>query len=524
MKLIDAVVAASSFGPEVGLKSRMLEPLKKLGLGISMERYMGGALLLSLVFGILTCVLALLIGETIALGLFGFAFIFGFLLYLPTMEIRRRTSEFEARLPFVLRTISMLLEMRLPFQRALEIVAKTEPELRLVVDDISKGITVQKSFARLTTFYDSFTVKRALSQLLTAYEVGSSGNEVGRIGDEMLSIQRHSLKEHSSRSAMFGLIFVVCAAVLPTFFLVYSVLGQMTNGQAADRISITIAMLVVFPLISLMILLVAKSLLPRSAIESGSGSADISVMVPAGAIILALLILPDSLTIFAVLAGLAAIILLVYRRYQEEKRVEELERHLPDALFSAAGLPKSTKMEDLFCMIEKAGYGTLSEEAAKSRKQLAVNLSTDMVLEDLASRNKSQMLVRACDMLGHVFSTNSFDRLNRLAEDITKFVEIRREKADILSMQKYTMVLGGFIVPLILKITLNLLTSMAEFFTTEAGPQLQFVYSIIPAYIVIYGLLSYFYISSMEENRSGPAAYFLGIVLSGMITFFFINI
>jgi hypothetical protein len=160
-------------------------------------------------------------------------------------------------------------------------------------------------------------------------------------------------------------------------------------------------------------------------------------------------------------------------------------------------------------------------------------------------------------MLRHVFSTNSFGQLNKLGEDMLQFVEVRRERAGLLSMQKYTLVFGGLLVPLILKITLNLLQSMAEFFVSDTSvgadtgaisgagdaiggavsgaaagaigsasgaPQLDFAFSLVPAYLIIYALLSSFYIGNIDERRSQSTLYFLAIVVVGLMTFYFLNI
>lgn len=525
MKAIDLVLAASRFAPEIKLRSKMLHSLKKLRPDSSEERYCGAALMISFLAGILTVFLALILNESIGFGVLGFALCFGFLLALPSFELKRKTSEFEARLPLLLRTLGMLLDMNIPFQRALELVSKDEPELIHVIEDIKKGITLQKAFARLALAYDSLPVKRAISQLITSYEVGSSGREIRRIGDEMLSVQRHALREYSSKSAIFGLLFIVSAAVMPTFFLVYAVLGQYTFGNAIEQLGMTIAMLLVFPAISLTILLMAKSTLPRSALETAAKTQDLAVLYPTGFLVLSLLVVPSDLSLIGIVVGCTAAGYLVYMRYQKEKRAEEIEKHLPDALFAVSGLPKSTRMEDLFGVIERAGYGALSDEAGKCRMQMNANLGTEIVLEDLAARNRSGMLRRACDMLKHVFSTNSFEQLNRLAEDMLQFVEVRRERAGLLAMQKYTLVFGGLIVPLILKITLGLLDSMAEFFS-EGGsqPQLDFAYSLIPAYLIVYALLSSFYISNIDERRSRSAGYFLAIVVVSLATFYLLNI
>ncbi len=542
MGLLGLMLKISKFAPSVPIQSKMLDPIGKLGLEISKEKFAGASLFISFFVGIFTALLALLMSETPLFGLIGFAFAFIFLLSLPGLELKKKSAEFESRLPLVLRTLGMLLDMKIPFARALEIVSYDEPELKPIVEDISKGSTLQKAFSRILLAYDSFAIKRAVSQLISAYEVGSSGKEISRIGDEMLSIQRHALREYASKSAIFGLLFIMSAAVLPTFFLVYSVLGQFTLGSAPEKAMMAIAMLVIFPLISFGILLLAKSMLPKSALESGS-SQDYTILMPAGILVLSLLLLPQGFQIIGIGLGCICGGYLVYSKYDSDKRMEEIERHLPDALFAVSSLPKSTRLEDLFAVIERAGYGPLSVEAGKTKKQIGANLSVDAVLEDLGSRNKSPMLTRACAMLRHVFSTNSFGQLNKLGEDMLQFVEVRRERAGLLSMQKYTLVFGGLLVPLILKITLNLLQSMAEFFVSDAGvgtssgvgeaiggasagtaPQLDFAFSLVPAYLIIYALLASFYIANIDERRSQSALYFLAIVVVGLLTFYFLNI
>jgi len=525
MRLIDILLRLSESSPGIPLHSDLLKPLKRMYPRASEKRYAGSCLIMSIAVCVLCLVILLGIGEDPLYSVFCFALGFGFLLMLPGLEMKRRAEAFEARLPLTLRTLGMLLEMRIPFMHAIEKLASDEPEFALVADEVSNGITVQRALSGIALKYDSVPIKRAISQLITSYEVGGSGAQIRKIGDEMLSSQRHRLREYSSKSAIFGLLFIVSAALLPTFFIVYSVLGGYTAEGSMDNIMMGLAMLVVFPLISLSVLLLGKSMLPSSALESADTGADMIVVAPTGILVLSLLLLPKGLIGAGIVIGLASSSYIIYSRFENEKKVEEIEKHLPDALFSVSGLPRSAKMEEIFGVIERSGYGALSEEAAKSRSQIESNLSVQSVLEDLSSRNRSPMLDRASQMLSHVFSTNSFEQLNRLAEDMLAFLEVRRERAGLLAMQKYTLVFGGLIVPLILRITLNLLSSMAQFFEkSDAATQLDFASSLIPAYIVIYALLSSIYISNIDERRSRSAGYFLAIVVVGLATFFFINV
>jgi Flp pilus assembly protein TadB len=524
IKVIDLVIQLSSFSPAIGLESKLVDPLSTLKPGAEKKRYIGAALIISLFAMVSSSLFSVLIGETIFFGIFGFAISFALVLALPQLELRKRNAEFIARLPMDLQTLGMLIDMNIPFQDALTIVSKDEPEFREVVCEIKKGSSVQKALSRLILENNSFELKRAISALINSYEIGCKGSEIRAIADEMNSLSRHRLREYSSKSAIFGLLFIVSAAVLPTFFLVYSTLGGFSVGEAFGELEMIIALLIIFPLISFSILMIAKSMLPYSVFGESGKKQDLRIVVPTFVMLGFFLIVPSVFSIVGIVIGAGAASYIVYANYSSEKRIEEIERNLPDALFSISSMPKSAKIEDLFGVIERSGYGALSAEAKKSRMQISANLSTDIVLEDLSKRNDSGMLKKACQMLGYVFSTNSFEQMNKLATDMLNFVEVRRERSGLLSMQKYTLVFGGLIVPLILKITLDLLQSMAHFFEGDVVTQLSFAKTIIPAYIVIYALLSSIYIQNIEERRSKSAGYFLAIVVVGLATFFFLNI
>ena len=61
MRVIDLVLAAARYSPEVPLKSKLLSPLKKLENGIDERRYLGGSLLLSTCFGVVVATMALVV-------------------------------------------------------------------------------------------------------------------------------------------------------------------------------------------------------------------------------------------------------------------------------------------------------------------------------------------------------------------------------------------------------------------------------------------------------------------------------
>ncbi|HID73271.1 TPA: hypothetical protein EYP38_04985 [Candidatus Micrarchaeota archaeon] len=447
---------------------------------------------------------------------------------MPSIELKRKIALVEAEMPLALRTMGMLIDMKIPFLQAVEIVSEEDgvlsEELCRIVQEVKGGVTVQRAFARFARSYSSFNLKRAISQLLSAYEVGSPGTELRRIGDDLMEIERHKMKEYSSKSAIFGLLFIVSSAILPTFFLIYSVLGQFALGTSISLEGIVIGLLFLSPMISVAILLISRSTMPASPFQR-PGGLEVKMLIPAAIFLLSFLFLPGELSFLGILAGAAAAVLLSYRGYREEVRQEEIERYLPDGLFAISGLPKSTSMDKVFGIIASAGYGALSEEAEKSRKQVESNVKTGAVLEDLWRRNDSPMLKRAAMMLKHVFDTNSFDRLNSLAEDILKNFAVKRDRAQMSAIQKYTLLFGALIIPLILKITLYLLTSMIDLFEDQAAVSvLEFAFSLVPPYLILYSLISSSYIADIEEKKSMAVIYFLLMAAVGLVAFYFIDL
>ncbi len=529
--ILETIVNNLHLFPEVEVKSRLSKKLLVIYPEADERRYIGACLIISLILSIFIFIFSLfLFDEEMSLLIFPISFLlfFLFLLALPTFELSKRSKIIEVEMPFMLRTVGMLINMKIPFTKALAIVSEENneigKEMRRIVQDVNSGVTIEKAFARFALSFDSQPVKRAISQLLSTYEIGGAGNEMKRIGDELLAMQQHRLKEHASKSAIFGMLFIMTVAILPTFFLVYVLLGKFGVGGTISEFGIAITLLLVFPAISVFLLLLSKASVPHSPFSQGQSILDVAVAAPAFLFLLAFLFLEGDLRLFIVIIATVMMLFVVYKSYIKEKRTEEIEQYLPDALFTISALPKSAKMEKIFETIENGGYGALSEEAGKSKRQLLMNVRTDVVLEDLWKRNDSEALKRASTMLKHVFNTNAFNQMHSIAEDLLKNFEIKRERASLMSMQKYTILFGGLLVPIILKIALSLISGMVELFGDPTAPQLiSYTVSIIPAYLVMYSLISAFYIADVEGRKSRLAIYFLLLAVLSVLVFTFLE-
>jgi len=532
--ILKTIVDNIGFFPEIEIESKALKALKKLYPEANEYKYMGASVIISFVFAFVVLLAFTIAGMEVITAListFGaFIILLVFLLALPSFELTKKIKIMEAEMPFSLRTVGMLRNMNIPFVKCLGMAAEEDSEIskefKIIVKEIGGGITLDKAFSKFATTFSSYPIKRAISQIMSAYEVGTSGTEMRRIGDELLAVQQHQIKEHSSKSAIFGMLYIMTSAILPTFFLVYVLLGNFgLGGEGMGKEAIALSLLLIFPLISVLLLVVSKASVPYSPLTSKTNVIDISIILPAVLFVVSFLIEDDIIRIAGLAIGAVAMLWVVYNNYKKEKRNEEIEQYLPDALFSVSALPKSTKMERIFETIEKGGYGALSEEASKAKRQLKMNVKVDIVLEDLWKRNESVALKKVSTMLKHAYNTNSLDQLHFIAEDLLKNFEIKRERANLMSMQKYTILFGGFIIPMILKIAMSLIRNLIQFFAENpnAADVVAYIIGLIPAYLVVYSLISSFYIADIEGKKSMAAMYFLLLVVVSLAVFNFVS-
>jgi hypothetical protein len=232
------------------------------------------------------------------------------------------------------------------------------------------------------------------------------------------------------------------------------------------------------------------------------------------------ILLPEWVLVFLI-AGSIAGILIIARTYPREKSREEMEASIPDAIFSIGTIPKSARAEDIFKTIRRGNYGTLSKEAEKSERQLQMNVRSEIVLDDLWKRNKSQMLRRTSIMLRKMIETNSLDKMGLLADDMIVAAEIQRERARMFSMQKYTLILGAILMPLIMRMMLGLLDGMAGL---AEGPGMEFSAGIISSYIIIYAGITSTAISGFEGKNSAAAIYLIILTVVGLSVFHFLTL
>ncbi|MBD3210481.1 hypothetical protein GF318_03820 [Candidatus Micrarchaeota archaeon] len=509
--------------PEVPVQSRGSSTMESLG--INPKKYLCMGIVLSLLAFIVVLTACLLAGleHFLGISLLGLAASLALLLALPEAEARKRAAAVESEMPFFLRSAGMLMEMGIPFEKAVHQAAEgpMKRETEKIARSAGNGMSMQNALSSFASSLDSLAVKRAVSQLVSAYEIGSSGREMQKIGNELLDLEKHRFRQYASKSALLGLVFIISSAVLPTFFLVYAVIGRYVFGAALGEPEIALGLLAVFPAMSAMILAVSKAIVPASSL---SAKTALKPYIALPGILLIAGTLVEWLQVPAMLLAFLVSGHFLYRDYAKEKKAEEIEAVLPDALFSVSGLPKSTPPERLFRVIENGGFGKLSVEAGASRRQLENNVKLETALDDLWQRNQSPLLRRAALMIKQMFRTNSLDRLSMLAEDIIGCFQMQRERSQVFSMQKYTLVFGALLVPVIMKTALSLLESMGSLIDeASVAGAVEFSYSVVPSYLIIYAMISSVAIADAEGKGSSAAIYFLLLAVAGLAAFHFIS-
>lgn len=531
MRIIDIVSALSSYFPRTGMTFGSAKTLGLVAPNTDPQKYAAASIFIAFSAAVLAGVLAFVFGGQGITSLICVLLVFslsGFLLLkLPDIEYAFYIRRIELELPPALRMLAMFIEFGMPFQKAVAVIAEENTalgiELRKVLADVNAGASLGKALSHLAEKIKSQHFKRTFAQILSCYEHGQSGKELRSISDELLAIQQHAFRDAATRASTLGLLFVASSALLPTFFIIAAVIGPALLSFYITEQLFIITLILLFPALSFMILLLAKASLPLALFRSERKSDWRFV---------ALIILPSVLVLFFqnnyayLLCAVVLVLLLffLYDKYKKERRREQFELLLPDAMLSISTLPKGSSLEKVLLVIAKGSYGPLSEEASSSLRQLKAGLRPEVVLEDLGARSGSQIAVRVFRALAYAINTNSLDRLSEIAEDMLKFLGISRERSAMLGMQKYTLIFGGLFVPLILKIALSLIASMQHFLDPSMFSLLEIAERSVPAYLGIYSLLASYYISDIEDKESLFAVYFVLLLAAGLIIFSFLAI
>jgi len=495
--------------PAVNVKvDRLQRAFYNLGVDVDARRWFALALFAGLTAGIVAGALfgpygGVVVGSAVMA-----------LLYLyPILEDRARQARIEAEMPIFLRDLGSLLNMDIPFVVALKILARREGvlarELAKVLREVEKGVAVPKALAAIGERVESNDVKRAIAQIMVAYEQGGGGEGLRRLAADLLNVQKFKLSEYASKSSLLGLAFIVFSVIGPTLYLVVAMLTPLLFGEEVDVEQVGVLILALPPLLSLGVVMAMKGLMPSTALRERVGVEVrlLALALLAGAVWLTGLGVGEKLLAFLALSLL--LFLWEVGHYWRERALEEVEQELPNVLLAIAALPRGAKVEKILESAARTGRGLLREEFGKALRQVESGLSLSKVVEGLKESIPTEGFRRVADVLlyslqsGHSVS----ERMAELAEDLFLFLEMKRKRAELMGMQKYTLMAGLLLMALVLAMAVSLVEDMAQL-SHKAYNLESLKERYLPAYLIINAALVADFAAYVDGRRSRAYLYF----------------
>ncbi len=521
MELIKIFASLSSFFPEIKQVKINLVKLEKafiyLGIKANAKKYFSFILFLlflSIIFSFLLFSLSLV-----------FIFLALFVYFLPFLELERLKKEIESEMPIFLRNVGSLLKIGLPFNMAISVASrnmKIGNYMKFIFQDIEKGLSVQKAFFDFSSILATETTKRAIAQLISAYHYGG-GEEIKKLGDDLLNMQRHSFKDFIAKSSIFSLFFIVFAIVAPLLYILLVLSTSiMENKDSGENFSNALLIIdVLFPLIGLLIIVLGFFFFPQ--IFFIKSQTKFLTLIPAMILAIAFL-LEVNFDLKVIVFSIICLICFLFfiKEYKKIKEIEEAENNIGECLLIASTLPKGSHIRDFFHLLCDYGKGKIKKESCIAYKQLKHFISIEKVIEDFKRHINSRFIEEIIDVVSYSFKTGKDidKKISELAEQVLTFTELKREYNSLLSMQRYSIILGMLLMPFIISSTFSLISSLE--ISTEYFSKLKI--SIIPAYMILMSSLSSMFLSTLENNKAKELAYFCFFVIFEMFIYFNINI
>ncbi len=512
-KIAGLIKATEKQIPGIDLKLYNInKKLYFLGIDIDYKKWAG--------FSITLLLLLFLISSIIGWQWIIFSFILSaYVYYLPLIKSRELEARMEAELPLFLRNLGVLINIGVDFKKALEMASNStsylKDEIRRMLKDIEMGAGTSKAISKLTRNFESTILKRGFSQILVSYETGK-GDNLKVFGDELFGIQRYKIKEYSSKLSIFSLMFIMVSVIAPVFFIMSSLLSPITGANTISKSSFEGYLFLVFPGISLLILLVSKMFVPHNMFEKERE--DFSIIFT-GIILALVFYIKIELTLKAIAGIIISFILIFYLKKARDREIagEEIEKNIAEALLVISSIPESAGVKGIFERIANSNLGHLSSEFRKSLNQIKANINLHRVIEDLKKNTESSVLNRVLDVFEYSISSGVSvnKKMAEMADDILSYLEIQRERIAMLSMQKYTLMMGIVLIAIIIGKAYAIVSSLNQN-VVESVPEL------IAPYIIINSAIVSWFSSSIEGRKSRAPVYFLTLSSISIIIFYYI--
>src|SRR3989344_5253593 len=214
--------------------------------------------------------------EEIALSLVPallvFALVYCTLLSYPKLRRRKFAALVEKDLPFALLSLAVEIEMNVQFETALGNIARQDygavsREFKKIVSEVKdSGASVQEALFSFAERIPSLAVKRAITQIVAAYEQGAgkrSSVPLKKLAHEMLLKQHSESKEFSNKLVVFSLLFIAVSAIVPALFQAFIIVGSSFLALQMSAVQILLIVALLFPALDFAVLLYIRAKTPE---------------------------------------------------------------------------------------------------------------------------------------------------------------------------------------------------------------------------------------------------------------------
>jgi flagellar protein FlaJ len=487
----------------------------------------------------------------------------------PSARLSAKAGAIERDLPFVLLAMSVELNTGIPFNKSLHNAAmarygEASRELLRVEDEVVlRSASVSDALRGMSERVESRMVRRAVVQLVNAYEQGNTrnaGEALRRIALEMLSFQRSEQKAFSSKMAVFSLLFVAVSAIVPALFESFVLVGSLFLEMDFSAVQVLLIMVVGFPLLDVGVLLFLRGQMPLFLREGNGRSQGVGRWVEGviahgggltaeewargraveGTVIGALCAvgaLYAHAPIFYITCGLVggfllpAILRFCFLVWHAENRRREMEERVADVLLQSSAFPAGTPTLQVIAYCAKPEFGVLGAEFAIAQRQIQRGASLEVALSDLSLRCDSRVVDWSVRLLLLAYSTGTdlSDAFRTAAEDLLETGAILRERSAALLVEKYTVLFaGGLLVPAVLGLLSAMVSQLdwSAFATLDLGTTAQQRLDLrdaamtgIQLYLVEYAVVAGLFVGNQEGNIRRGLLYAAVLMPVGLIAF-----
>lgn len=237
-----------------------------------------------------------------------------------------------------------------------------------------------------------------------------------------------------------------------------------------------------------------------------------------------------ALPVFSALTLLPPLLSYFYPRYEDRKRIREMEKEIVPCLYHASSVASFKPTEKVLKTISH-GHRELSKEFKKAHREIETGSSVKKALKRMKERVDSDLVKRTVEVLvtGHESGADLSKALEETAEEAAQLYKVKRKREVASTVEKYTLLLaGGVIVPLLLGSLISVIGSLN--FTGLSSMEIGLSQGVKEAirrnsvlgnqlYIGVYSVLASFFVAYQEKKIERGLVY-MAILLPVSILLF----